>query len=48
MFGFIALEPDDLLALLRRVESGEEAEAVFAEVTIESDRVDKDGDDDAV
>lgn len=47
MFGFIALLPDDLLELLLRVQDGEDPLAVFAEVTFDSDRVDKE-DDDAV
>jgi hypothetical protein len=48
MFGFIAILPEDLLGLLQRVNAGEHPLDVFAEVTMESDRVDKDGDDDAV
>lgn len=44
MFGFIALLPDDLLELLLRVQDGEDPLAVFAEVTFDSDRVDKEDD----
>jgi hypothetical protein len=44
-FGVIVMPPAFLLTLLERVEAGESAIDVFAEATIGSDRVDKDGDD---
>jgi hypothetical protein len=47
-FGFIVIEPQDLLGLLQRVNAGEHPLDVFAEVTLGSERVDKDGDDDHV
>jgi hypothetical protein len=42
-FGVIVMPPAFLLTLLERVEAGESAIDVFAEATIGSDRVDKDG-----
>jgi hypothetical protein len=44
-FGFILLDSEHLLELLQRVEAGEPAIDVFAEVSFASDRIDKDGDD---
>jgi hypothetical protein len=47
-FGFMVILPEDLLGLLQRVNAGEHPLEVFAEVTLGSERVDKDGDDDHV
>jgi hypothetical protein len=47
-FGFLVILPEDLLGLLQRVGAGEHPLEVFAEVTLGSERVDKDGDDDHV
>jgi hypothetical protein len=47
-FGFMVMLPEDFLGYLQRVNAGEHPLDVFAEVTLGSERVDKDGDDDHV